>query len=175
MAFETNDDLLKYFKNLGLADADGKALSPARIDPSSTASGAVQNTEYTVNSVTLPANFLNSARRGFLAFAALTTAGNANAKNIKVYLGATALLTITGSTANAKDVILVVGCLRTAADAQLAFAIALVDGALVAASTILATATEDESTALTVAVKAANTAAAAASATGKGLIILPLG
>lgn len=175
MGFESGDDLLKYLKALGLADGDAKPLAAARIDPTSTASGAVQSTAYTLNTVSLAENFLNSAKRGFIAFAALTTAGNANAKTIKLNLGSTALLTLSGSTANAKDVILIVVCIRTAADAQLAMALCLVDGALVAASSILATATEDESDQLDITVTSANTAAAAASATGKGLVVLPLG
>lgn len=176
MAFKPNDDALKYLMALGLADANGNILVGSQIDPTiTTASGTVQNTEYTLNSVALPASLFNGARRGAVIVAAATTAANANAKNIKVYLGSTAICTITGTTASAKDVIILIVLLRTGLDAQQAMAIALVDGAVIAASSILATATEDDASALTVALKSANTAAAAASATGKGLVVLPLG
>jgi hypothetical protein len=174
MSFETGNDLLKMLMALGYADADGKPLSPARIDPSSTVSGTVQNTVYTLNTVTLPANFLNSARRGFVAIASLLTAANANAKSITLKLGATALCTIAGSD-NAKTVTIVVIVWRTAVNAQFATAFAMVDGALVAASSIHATAAELEASALAVTLNSANTAAAAASGTSKGLVVIPLG
>jgi hypothetical protein len=174
--FEPTDDLLKYLVKLGLADANGKLLSGALIDPSSTTSGTTQSTEYTLNSITLATALLNSAKRGLLIAAGLTTAANANAKNIKLYVGSTAVLTITGSTASGKDVQLIVLLIRTGANAQRALiALATVDGALVAASSVQATATETESEALAITVKAANTAAAAASATGNGLVVIPLG
>jgi hypothetical protein len=175
MGFEQNDDLLKHLIALGVADASGKILGGALIDGTSTASGTVQNTEYTLNSVTLPAGALNKNGRGAIIAALLTTAGNANNKNIKVYLGATAIATITASTANAKDVIIVVFLLRTGASTQIAAALCFVDGAIVAASSILATAAIDDTAAITVALKSANTAAAAASATGKGLLVAQLG
>jgi hypothetical protein len=175
MSFASNDDLLKHLQKLGAADANGKILGGAIIDAAAVASGTVQSTVYPLLTAALPADFLSTAKRGLIIAAALTTAGNANAKDITVKLGATALCTITGTTANAKSVIVVVFVVRTAVDAQLAFALAFVDGAIVAASSIIATATEDESTALSVTVNSANTAAAAASATGKALIVAQLG
>ena len=168
------NDAIKMLMALGLADAAGDLLTPARIDPTSNASGTVQSTVYTLNTVTLPAAFLNNARRGFIAIGRFTTAANANAKDITVKLGSTALLTITGSTANAKSGIVIVVCHRTAANTQAAFGLAIVDNALVAI-TNETTAAETEANALAVTLNAANTAAAAASATGDGLIVLPFG
>lgn len=175
MSFKSNDDLIKHLIKLGLADADGNFLAGALANAVSTASGTVQNTEYSLASVTLAAGLLSRAQRGLAIVAFGTTAGNANAKNLKVFLGSTAIATVTGTTANAKDFGIIVIVLRTGASAQIAYAISIVDGALVVAATVIATATEDETTALAVTLKSANTAAAAASATGKGLVVIPLG
>lgn len=173
--FEPNDDLLKYLVKLGLADANGKLLSGALVDPTSTTSNTTQGTEYTLNTVTLAAALLNSAKRGLLILAMGTTAANANAKNLKVYLGSTAIATVTGATDSGKDFLVAVLVLRTGANAQIAYALPIVAGAIVTAAAIIATATETEANALAVTVKSANTAAAAASATGKGLVVIPLG
>lgn len=175
MPFNANDDLLKHLIALGVADANGRILGGALIDGASLASGAVQNTVYALKTVTLPANALAKSGRGLLIAAMCTTAGNANAKDITVKLGATAIATITGSTANAKDVIILVFVVRTGASTQQAFALCFVDGAIVAASSIGATAAIDETAAIDVTLNSANTAAAAASATGKALIVAQLG
>jgi hypothetical protein len=175
MSFETNDDLIKHLIKLGICDPAGKLIGGALIDGSSTASGTVQNTVYPLNTVTLPAGALAKAGRGLIIAALATTAANANAKTITVKLGATAIATITASTASGKDVIIVVIVLRSGASTQIAGALAFVDGAAVAASSILGTAAIDETAAIDITLNSANTAAAAASATGKGLLVAQLG
>ncbi len=170
MSLLQNDDLIKRLMALGLALSDGLLRGTSLVANNLAASGTVQSTVYTLGSVALPANALRDAK-SLRIRAALTTAANANAKDIKIMLGATAICTVTGNTANAKDVIIDVVVQRLGAASQVASAIVHVDGALVAASSILAAATEVESSALTVALTAANTAAAAASGTGKQLVV----
>lgn len=170
MTLLQHDDLAKRLRALGLALGDGTLRGTTLVAKNLAASGTVQNTVYTLGSVTLPANALRDAGQIRIR-AALTTAANANAKNITVRLGSTAVCTITGTTENAKDVIVDVVVARVGPASQVASAIALVDGAAVAAASVLATATEDETEALEVALTAANTAAAAASGTGRQLAV----
>jgi hypothetical protein len=137
-------------------------------DVSNVASGTAQNTEYTLNSVTLPANAFNANGRAIRCEAWAQTAANANAKNIKVYFGATAVATVTGTTASGKDVHMELNVLRTGASTQSAQAIIQVDTG-VAPTMATAAPTETDTAPIVVSIKSADTGAAAASATGKGL------
>lgn len=138
-------------------------------DPTSTASGTTQNTEYTLNSVTVPANAFNANSRGLQCTAWGTGAANANAKNYKFYFGGTAVVTVTGSTDNAKDYLAKIVILRTGASTQAGYGEITSDigapDAFAVTTSLAITDTAD----ITVAFKSANTAAAAASATGKGM------
>lgn len=137
-------------------------------DTSNAASGTTQSTEYTLNSITLPANAFNANGRALRCEAWATTAANANAKNLKIYFGSTAVVTVTGSTASGKDVHIEMNALRIGASSQSAQGVIQVD---TGTSPSMATAapSETDTASIVIAVKSANTAAAAASATGKGL------
>jgi hypothetical protein len=145
-------------------------MPSSAVDSTSTTSGTVQSTEYTLNSLTLPANSFNANTRGFTASAFGTLAANANAKNIKIYVGSVAVATVTGSTASAKDYAIHLTCVRTGSSAQTCMATIQVDTAV--APTMAVTAlTQTDTQDIVIAVKTANTAAAAASGTGKGLLV----
>lgn len=138
-------------------------------DTTNATSGTVQNTEYTLNSITLPASAFNATGRGLEVVAWGTLAANANAKNVKIYFGATAVATVTGSTANAKDYLISMRCLRTGSSTQSCAATITIDTGT-SATFAVAAPTETDTAAIVIAVKSANTAAAAASASGKGLL-----
>lgn len=136
-------------------------------DNTSTVSGTVQNTEYTLNSVTIPANFLKGKRGISVEFWG-TTAANANAKNLKIYVGATAVVTVTGSTASGKDYYGAVTLVRTGASTQTGVGTLQVDTAVASGLGVNGAIAETDTADIIVSLKTANTAAAAASATGKG-------
>jgi hypothetical protein len=170
------DNLSALLAANGLAlDNPAKLIAGAFIDPVSTASGTVQSTVYDLNNVTVPANFLSRGGRGLKITAFGTTAANANAKDLAILVGGVTVASVTGSTANAKDFVFEVTILRTGKDTQVAYSKLIVDGALVAASCGITTEAIDEDAAAIVKLTAANTAAAAASATGKGLVVELLG
>lgn len=141
------------------------------VDITNAASGTVQSTEYTLNSVVLPASAFNAATRGITVSAWLQLAANGNAKNIKIYFGSVAVCTVTGSTANAKDVFITMTVVRLAASSQSAVATIQVDTGTAPTMATTVALTEDETAAITIAVKTANTAAAAASGTGRGMVV----
>lgn len=138
-------------------------------DSTSTTSGAVQNTEYTLNSVTLKASAFDANTRGIACEAWGVTAANANAKNIKMYFGATAVVTVTGSTASGKDYRGTLRVLRTGSNTQSGVGSIQVDTAVAPTMAKNASLAITDSADIVVSVKSANTAAAAASATGNGL------
>lgn len=138
-------------------------------DPSSTASGSTQNTEYTLNSITLPASAFNANTRGISCQAWGTGAGNANAKNYKFYFGTTAVTTLTGTTDNTKDYLAEMVVLRTGASTQSGFGTITSDIGAPDALAANAAIAETDTGAIVIAFKSANTAAAATSATGKGM------
>ncbi len=100
----------------------------------------------------------------------MKTAANANAKNIKIYFGGTAVCTVTGSTANAKDVLITLDVVRLASNSQSAVGTIQIDTAVAPTMIINAAVTETDTADIIIAVKTANTAAEAASGTGKGMI-----
>jgi hypothetical protein len=177
MVWPQHDDLLKLLASRGVAESTiGKLIAGAFIDPSTTVGAALQNVDNVVNSVTLPlATLFDQVKRGILFAAYGTLAANANAKDIKVKLGVTTICVITDNIGNAVDYAFVGVILRTGVDAQSGFALALVNGALVAASSINFTATEDDGADKALTVTANNNAAAASAATGKGLVAQLLG
>jgi hypothetical protein len=92
---DTNVNLVLKGKGTGAAQAGlgAATTSPGGVcgaltDSASNASGTVQNTEYTLNSVTIPANAFNKNGRSVQVEAWGTLAANANAKNLKIYFGA---------------------------------------------------------------------------------------
>lgn len=142
----------------------------ALADPTTNASGTTQNTEYTLNSVTIPANSFNANGRSLEVIAWGTLAANANAKNLKIYFGGTAVATVTGSTANGKDYYVELVVVRTGASSQSAVGYLQIDTGTAGTMVVNGAVAETDTAAITIAVKSANTAAAAASATGKGMV-----
>jgi hypothetical protein len=155
---------------LGAATTTPGGLCASLTDSTSTTSGTVQSTEYVLNSITIPANAFNKNGRGLQVVAWGTLAANANAKNVKIYFGATAVATVTGSTANGKDFYVTLDIVRTGASTQSGVGTIQIDTAVAPTMTVNAAIAETDTAAIVVSVKSANTAAAAASATGKGLI-----
>jgi hypothetical protein len=147
---------------------DGFPESSGLVDTTSTASGTVQSTEYTLNSVTLNATDWGAAR-GVRCIAIGTSAANANAKNLKFYFGATAVTTLTGTTDSGKDYLGEIVVLRSGASTQLGYGSVTSDVGAPDAFAVTTALAESESAAIVIAFKSANTAAAAASATGKGM------
>jgi hypothetical protein len=169
----SNEHLVRLLAAFGLADASmGKLIGGALIDPTSTAAGTTQSTEYAVNSLTLPKDYLSQIKRGLLLIAGGSTAANANAKNLKLYFGATAVASVAGSTASGKDFLLGALVLRTGVGAQKAIGFSITD---TAAAALISTPAEDETDDITIAAKLANTAAAASAGTGYGLAAILLG
>lgn len=149
------------FKNEGYIAAAGLQ------DTSSTASGTVQSTEYVLNSVTIPATEFAGARGVRCQFVG-TLAANANAKTLKFYFGSTVVTTLTGDTDNGADFTSEITVFRTGQSTQTAF------GSIAATTTskapaVTTSAVEAEGSAILIKFASINTAAAAASATGKGL------
>ncbi|HVT12814.1 MAG TPA: hypothetical protein VHE55_11150 [Fimbriimonadaceae bacterium] len=153
---------------LGGATSGGKPVGGLS-DPTTNASGTTQNTEYTLNSVTLPAGAFNGNGRSVRVIAWGTLAANANAKNLKVYFGGTAVATVTGSTANGKDYYIELSVVRTGSSTQSGVGRIQVDTGTSATMAANGAIAENDANAIVIAVKSANTAAAAASATGKGM------
>jgi hypothetical protein len=122
-----------------------------------------QSTFYALSTITIPANALSVNGKGFYFQFAATTAANANAKDFRLHFGTATVTLVTGSTANAKPVVVSGVVYRTAAGAQRVVAEAAVDTTV---ATINTTATADETGAWSFALESQNTAAAAASATG---------
>lgn len=154
---------------LGGAATGGKPVA-GLTDSTSNASGATQNTEYVLNSVTLPANAFNANGRSLTVIAWGTLAANANAKNLKVYFGATAVATVTGSTANGKDFYVELNVVRTGSSTQSGVGLIQIDTGTSQSLAVNGSLSETDTAAIVISVKSANTAAAAASATGKGMV-----
>ncbi|MGE3278028.1 MAG: hypothetical protein AB7O67_23195 [Vicinamibacterales bacterium] len=172
----SNEGLIRYLQSLGLAHpTTGRLLAGALIDPTTVVGASVQSTDNLLNSVSLDDEMLAPENRGLVIAAWGTLAANGNTKDLKLKVGSTAILTLTDSTANAKDYAFIAFLVRDGADSQRGFGIVLVDGAVVAASSINFTATEDANVAKTISTTADNNSAAASAATGKGLVVLPFG
>jgi hypothetical protein len=168
-----NEHLTKLLAAFGLADTNvGKLIGGALIDPTSTAAGTTQSTEYAVNSVTLPKDFLGQVKRGLLILAGGVTAANANAKNLKLSFGATDVASVAGSTASGKNYLLGALVLRTGVDTQVAFGFSIVDSTVACYKT---GPTEDDGGTITIQQSLENTAAAATAGTGYGLAAILLG
>lgn len=173
----STDALVKSLMNLGLAHpTTGKLLPGAIVDSTTVVGASVQSTDNTLNSVTLDDEMLALRNRGMLIIAWGSTAANGNTKDIKLKIGGTAIVTITDSTANAKDFLIVALVVEDGVDSQRGTAFTLVDGALVAASSVnIAAATVDANATMAIITTADNNSAAASAATGKGLVVIPLG
>lgn len=171
----TSDAQVKGLINLGLATDTGKLIAGSIVDNTTVVGAVTQNTDNPLNSVSLNDEHLALRGRGLMIAAYGITAANGNTKDIKLFLGATAIATITDSTASGKDWQFLVFLLRTGTDTQSGFVLGLVDGALVAATSINFTASEDANVAITIKTTGNNNSAAASAATGKGLVVVPLG
>lgn len=139
------------------------------VDSTSTASGTTQNTEYTLNFVTVKGSAFNAATRGIECDTWGTSAANANAKDYKFYFGATALATLTGTTDSAKDYKAHLSVVRVGSNTQSGFAEITSDVGAPDAFAASAALAITEASDIVIAFKTTNTAAAAASATGKGM------
>lgn len=155
---------------IGSATTAGRNVA-CLADSTSTTSGTVQNTEYTLNTVTIPANAFNANTRWIRIDFAGITAANANAKNIKLYFGATAVVTVTGSTANAKKFAGSVTIMRTGSSTQSGWGTIQVDTAVAPTLDATVALAETDTADIVIALKSANTAAADASATGYGMAV----
>jgi len=158
--------LLAYVPLEGKWHCSSQSLS----DITSTASGTVQNTEYTLNSVTIPTGHFNVAGRSLQCRAWGTLAANANAKNLKFYFGATAVATVTGSTNSGTDYLAGLAIEKIGASAQSGYAQIAPGTGTAATYAVSAAIAEPDTAPIVISFKSANTAAAAASATGKGLV-----
>lgn len=170
------DGQVKSLMNLGLAHpVSGKLLAGALVDATSVVGASVQSTDNTLNSVNLDDEMLYKVGRGMIVTAWGTLAANINAKDIKLKVGGTAICTITANAGNGVDFQFVALLVEDGADSQSGFCWATVNGALVAASSINFTATVDANVTQAIITTGNNTAAAASAATGKGLVVIPLG
>jgi len=175
MSQRTNEDLIRHLMALGMATGTVGALAPDVIaDLATVVGGTTQNEDNTLNSVALDDEWLSQRKRGAIIVAWGTTAANGNTKDIKLFLGASAILTLADQTNNAKDFAFIAFLFSDGVDSQRGFGIALMDGAVVAGSSINFTATEDANVAKTIKTTGNNNSAAASAATGKGLVVIPL-
>lgn len=176
MSQRTNEPSVANLMALGLAHpVTGALLAGALVDPTAVVGASVQNTDNLLNSVSLDDEMLGLQKRGLVIFAFGTLAANCNTKDVKLFLGSDAIATLTDSTANAKDFQILAVVVRVSADVQIGFAWFVVDGALVAASSINLAGTQDENAAITIKTTGNNNSAAASAATGKGLVVIPFG
>jgi len=171
-----NEPAIKNLMNLGVAaPVSGKLLAGSIVDARAVVGASVQSTDNTLNSVSLDDEMLAPRGRGLLIATFGTLAANANAKDIKLKIGGTAICTLTDNTGNGTDFAMIAVVLKVATDSQIGFCWASVAGALVAASSIGFTATVDENVTMAIITTGDNNAAAASAATGKGLAVIPIG
>jgi len=144
------------------------------IDVTSNASGTVQNTFYTLNSVTIPASGFNAATRGLHCDTWGVTAGNANNKDFRWNLAAGQFMTmITAVTLNAKNYHASIGIVRSGVSTQSAGSYIIFDSPInttFSGMNQLTTWAGTETSSMVLAFQSQNTAAAAASATGNGML-----
>ena len=172
LAYNTSTNSFSTALPLGAATTSSFGFAGGFTDSTSTTSGTTQNTEYVLNSITLPANAFNANTRSITVHAWGTTAANGNAKNLTIYFGSTAVATVTGSTASGKDYLITAVVNRTGSGTQSGVATIQIDTGVAPALTVITTLGQTDSSSIVISVKSANTAAAAASATGKGLSVL---
>jgi len=161
---------------VGLAHpATGKLLAGSLVDQTTVVGAVTQNVDNPLNTLSLGANTISRLGRGAVIAAFGTTAANGNTKDIKLFLGATAIATFTDSTASGKDWAFLVFLTATGSAAQSGFVIGLIDGVVTAATSVNFTATIAATAAITISTTANNNSAAASAATGKGLVVIPIG
>jgi hypothetical protein len=134
-------------------------------DVTGQASGTTQSTFYPLSSITIPANALSVNGKGIEFQFAGTTAANANAKDFRLHFGTATVTLTTGNTGNAQPFVCYGVVYRTGAGAQVVVAAIIIGTA--SPVPIVSTAAADETAAWTFSIESQNTAAAAASATGK--------
>lgn len=150
-------------------DIFGTPTETQLVDNASVASGTTQSTDYTLNSIVIPqAEWALS--RGISCRTWGQSAANANAKTYKMFFGATAVATDSTGSYNNVSYLASLDVLRTGISTQFGSAtITGTPGAPTAGPTTNSSLAEAETAAITVKFTANNTAAAAASATGKGM------
>lgn len=171
------DSIIKSLMSVGVAHpVSGKLLPGAIVDPTSVVGASLQSTDNTLNTVSLDDEMLYKVGRGMTIYAWGTLAANANAKDIKLKIGGTAICTITGNTGNNVDFAFFATVVEDGADSQRGFCWSSVNGALVAAASVnLPASTVDANVTMAIITTGNNTAAAASAATGKGLVVVPFG
>lgn len=172
-----NEPAIKNLMSLGVAmPVTGKLVAGSLMHVADVVGGTTQSADNTLNTVSLDDEFLARPNRGLLIIAWGSTAANGNTKDIKLFLGATAVVTIADSTASAKDFLILAFIASDAPDSQRGTALAFIDGALVAATSVnMSAATEDANVTKTIKTTGNNNSAAASAATGKGLVVIPVG
>lgn len=168
---------IRNLMSLGVAmPVSGKLLAGSIMDVTDVTGGTTQNADNTLNTLSLDDEFLAQRNRGLLVIAWGTTAANGNTKDLKLFLGATAVMTIADSTASGKDFLFLAFIASDGVDSQRGTGLAFVDGAIVAATSInMTAATEDANVTKTIKTTGNNNSAAASAATGKGLVVIPVG
>jgi hypothetical protein len=178
-AAQFQDNLVGRMKNqgkLGNSDSFGFPTlsmtgdSDTLTDFSNVTSGAVQNTAYPLNTITLPANCFTVSGRGLsIEFWGLTAA-NANAKNITLNFGANVIAQVVGSVVNAGPYYAFLTLIRIGANLFNAVGSIQVGTAVAPLLNVAAGITQAENAQIVINITGANTAAAAASAAGQGAI-----
>lgn len=170
------EPLVKNLMSLGLAHPTSGKLLPGSIADATSVVGAVtQNTDNTLNTLTLDAAMLGRVGRGVFIAGWGTTAANGNTKDIKLFLGATAICTLTDITNSGDDWLLGAVLLSNGTNTQIGYCIGILDGATNVGANVMFTATENAQVAIAVKTTGNNNSAAASAATGKGLTVIPIG
>lgn len=170
------EPIVKNLMSLGLAHpTTGKLFAGSIVDATTVVGASLQNTDNQLNAVTLDDELVALRGRGVLVAGWGTTAANANAKDLKLVLGTTTICSITDATDSAKDFMIAAVMVLDGVDSQRGYCTMLIDGLVISSSTKTFTATEDVNVAVTLKTTGNNNAAAASAASGKGLVVLPIG
>lgn len=141
----------------------------ANVQNTAVTSGTTQNTEYVLQTFDLPANALSAVGKSVRITAYGTLAANANAKTLKLYFGSQVISTATGMTGSGDSFEFTGVVTKTGSNTQ-NFVGKLLSGTAVVNITA-STATQTDTSAITIKFSSINTAAAAASATGLAMIV----
>lgn len=155
------------------AIGNSTSAKPAPIsstDVTTTTSGTVQNTVYTLNSVTIPADAFGTTGQAFVVDAWGTFAANGNAKDIFAQFAGATIASATGVTANGSSYYIHLVVTRVGANSQRAVGFLQYGTTVVGVNTTTLSATDASANAMTVGTR--NTAAAAESGTGLGMTVL---
>lgn len=170
------EPLVRNLITLGLAHpTTGKLLSGSIVHAASVTGASLQNTDNVLNTITLDDEILARIGRGMFIAGWGTTAANGNTKDLKLKLGTTTICDVADITDNAKDFMIAAVLVTDGVDTQRGYCGLLIDGLVISSSTKTFTATEDLNVAKTLTTTGNNNSAAASAATGKGLVVVPIG